>query len=226
MNFDANDTNNINKSAPLIADLRTDYSQASLSKSDTLSDPMAQFKKWLDEAIIAQVPEPNSMSLATVNAEGKPSSRIVLIKNMDAQGITWFTNYASRKGEDLAHNPFAALLFHWVELERQVRLEGKVERVSEAESDAYFSSRPLRSQIGAIASDQSQPIANRALLEAHYLAAEKQFGDQPKRPKSWGGYKLIPDTVEFWQGRRSRLHDRIVYRLDINGVWQRERLQP
>ena len=223
MNFDTNDTN---KSALSIADLRTDYSQASLSKSDTLGDPIAQFKKWLDEAITAQVPEPNSMSLATVNAEGRPSSRIVLIKNVDAQGMTWFTNYTSRKGEDLAHNPFAALLFHWVELERQVRIEGRVERVSEADSDAYFSSRPLRSQIGAIASAQSQPIANRELLEAHYLAAEKQFGDQPKRPKNWGGYKLIPNTVEFWQGRRSRLHDRIVYRLDINGVWQRERLQP
>lgn len=215
-----------NKIAMSIADLRTDYSHASLSKADTLSDPMAQFEKWLGEAIKAQVPEPNAMSLATVNEGGRPSSRIVLIKNVDAEGITWFTNYASKKGEDLAHNPYAALLFHWVELERQVRLEGRVERVSEAESDAYFSSRPLRSQLGAIASDQSQPIANRALLEAHYLEAEIKFGDHPERPRNWGGYKLIPDTVEFWQGRRSRLHDRIVYRLNLNGTWQRERLQP
>lgn len=210
----------------VIADLRTDYSQASLSKSDTLTDPMAQFEKWLHEAIQAHIPEPNSMSLATVNPDGRPSSRIVLIKDVDAHGITWFTNYKSKKGEELAHNPFAALLFHWVELERQVRIEGRVERISEIDNDAYFSSRPLRSQIGAIASDQSQPIANRELLEARFLAAEKQFGDQPKRPKNWGGYKLVPDTVEFWQGRRSRLHDRIVYRLDINGDWQRERIQP
>ncbi|MGS0742374.1 pyridoxamine 5'-phosphate oxidase [Glaciimonas sp. GG7] len=209
-----------------IADLRTDYSQASLSEADTLTDPMAQFGKWLDEAIRVQIPEPNAMSLATVNADGRPSSRIVLIKNFDAEGITWFTNYASKKGEDLARNPFAALLFHWVELERQVRIEGRVERVSEADSDAYFASRPLASRLGAIASAQSQPIANRALLEVQYAQAEQQFGDHPPRPKNWGGYKLVADTVEFWQGRRSRLHDRILYRQDMNGNWQRQRLQP
>jgi pyridoxamine 5'-phosphate oxidase len=209
-----------------IADLRTDYSQASLSEADTLIDPLAQFGKWLDEAIKAQVPEPNAMSLATVNADGRPSSRIVLIKNFDAEGITWFTNYASRKGDELAHNPYAALLFHWIELERQVRIEGKVERVSEADSDAYFASRPLRSRLSAIASAQSQPIANRELLETRYAQAEQQFGDHPPRPAHWGGYKLIPDTVEFWQGRLSRLHDRILYRRDSNGTWQRQRLQP
>ncbi|KAF4000031.1 pyridoxamine 5'-phosphate oxidase [Glaciimonas immobilis] len=209
-----------------IADLRTDYSHANLSRSDTDPDPMAQFGKWWEEAVQAKIPEPNAMSLATVNAEGKPSSRIVLVKKFDAGGITWFTNYASRKGEELALNPHAALLFHWVELERQVRFEGKVVLVSEADNDVYFASRPLRSQLGAIASDQSQPIANRALLETRFLEAEKKCGEHPQRPKNWGGYKLIPDTVEFWQGRRSRLHDRIVYRLDEYGVWQRERLQP
>ncbi|PUA17350.1 pyridoxamine 5'-phosphate oxidase [Glaciimonas sp. PCH181] len=210
----------------LISGLRVDYSHASLSKADTLADPMAQFGKWLQEAISAEVPEPNAMSLATVNAAGRPSSRIVLIKNFDATGITWFTNYTSRKGEELAQNPYAALLFHWVELQREVRIEGKVERISDAENDAYFATRPLRSRLGAIASAQSQPVANRAVLEANFAEAEKTFGEHPPRPKNWGGYKLVPDTVEFWQGRRSRLHDRILYQLDADGNWQRQRLQP
>ncbi|MBC7488922.1 MAG: pyridoxamine 5'-phosphate oxidase [Glaciimonas sp.] len=209
-----------------IADLRIDYSHSSLSKADLLADPMAQFGKWLGEAISAQVPEPNAMSLATVNTDGRPSSRIVLVKIFDAGGITWFTNYTSRKGKELAHNPYAALLFHWVELEREVRIEGKVERVCNADNDAYFASRPLRSRLGAIASAQSQPIVNRELLEANYAQAEETFGEHPPRPTSWGGYKLFPDTVEFWQGRHSRLHDRILYMLDDNGTWQRQRLQP
>lgn len=166
------------------------------------------------------------MSLATVGRNGRPSSRIVLIKQFDERGFTWFTNFDSRKGHELLEHPYGALLFHWVALERQVRIEGKVERVSENESDAYFHSRPLRSRLGAIASAQSQPIGSRDLLEAEYAKAEKEFGEHPPRPNHWGGYRLLPDTVEFWQGRRSRLHDRILYTLDANGSWQRQRLQP
>ena len=209
-----------------IADLRIDYSQASLSEADSAADPITQFGTWFDEAIQAEVPEANAMSLATVGRNGRPSSRIVLIKQFDERGFTWFTNFDSRKGHELLEHPYGALLFHWVALERQVRIEGKVERVSESESDAYFHSRPLRSRLGAIASAQSQPIGNRDLLEAEYAKAEKEFGDHPPRPNHWGGYRLLPDTVEFWQGRRSRLHDRILYTLDADGNWRRQRLQP
>lgn len=209
-----------------IADLRIDYSQASLSEADSAADPITQFGTWFDEAIQAEVPEANAMSLATVGSNGRPSSRIVLIKQFDERGFTWFTNFDSRKGHELLEHPYGALLFHWVALERQVRIEGKVERVSESESDAYFHSRPLRSRLGAIASAQSQPIGSRDLLEAEYAKAEKEFGDHPPRPNHWGGYRLLPDTVEFWQGRRSRLHDRILYTLDADGNWRRQRLQP
>ncbi|MEM4988498.1 pyridoxamine 5'-phosphate oxidase [Collimonas sp. H4R21] len=209
-----------------IADLRIDYSQASLSEADSAADPITQFGKWFDEAIQAEVPEANAMSLATVGPNGRPSSRIVLIKQFDERGFTWFTNFESRKGHELLAHPYGALLFHWVALERQVRIEGRVERVSENESDAYFHSRPLRSRLGAIASAQSQPISSRDLLEAEYVKAEQEFGDHPPRPNHWGGYRLLPDTVEFWQGRRSRLHDRILYTLDADGNWQRQRLQP
>lgn len=209
-----------------ITDLRIDYSQASLSETDIAADPITQFAKWFDEAIHAEIPEANAMSLATVGSNGRPSSRIVLIKHFGADGFTWFTNYQSRKGHELLENPYGALLFHWIELERQVRIEGRVGRVSEAESDAYFQSRPLRSQLGAIASAQSQPIATREMLEAEYAEAELRFGDHPPRPKHWGGYRLLPDAVEFWQGRRSRMHDRILYTLAANGEWLRQRLQP
>ncbi|WP_395827263.1 pyridoxamine 5'-phosphate oxidase [Collimonas sp.] len=209
-----------------IADLRIDYSQASLSETDTAADPITQFGKWFDKAIHAEIPEPNAMSLATVGSNGRPSSRIVLIKQFDESGFTWFTNFESRKGHDLAEHPYGALLFHWVALERQVRIEGRVEKVSDEESDAYFNIRPLRSRLGAIASAQSETIASRELLEAEYAKAEQQFGDNPPRPKHWGGYRLLPDTVEFWQGRRSRLHDRILYTLDAHGGWLRQRLQP
>jgi pyridoxamine 5'-phosphate oxidase len=209
-----------------IADLRKDYSHASLTEADVSSDPITQFGQWFDEAIMAALPEANAMSLATVGSDGRPSSRIVLIKDFDPRGFVWFTNYASRKGHDLAHNDAAALLFHWVALERQVRIEGRVEKVSADESDSYFKSRPFKSRIGAIASHQSAPIANREALEAEYAAAEKNAGDDPARPADWGGYRLIPDYLEFWQGRRSRLHDRIAYRLQPNGRWGRERLQP
>jgi pyridoxamine 5'-phosphate oxidase len=209
-----------------IADLRKDYSLARLSEDDVLPNPIDQFGKWFDEALVAQVPEANAMSLSTVDVRGRPSSRIVLIKEFDRRGFTWFTNYDSRKGNELSQNPFAALLFYWIELERQVRIEGRVERVPPAESDAYFNSRPLKSRIGALASAQSRPVRDRETLEAQVAAAEQQYGDNPLRPSHWGGYRLMPDYMEFWQGRPSRLHDRIVYSLQPDGSWQRERLQP
>ena len=209
-----------------IADLRKDYSHASLSRADALDDPIAQFSKWFDEALRADIPEPNAMSLATVGADGRPSSRIVLVKGFDARGFVWFTNYASRKGKELHDHPAAALLFHWVEIERQVRIEGRVEKVSAAESDAYFNSRPLKSRIGAIASVQSAPINHRSALEAQFTEAEQTYGEHPTRPENWGGYRLVPDYLEFWQGRRSRLHDRIAYLSRADGSWEKQRLQP
>lgn len=209
-----------------IAHLRKDYSQASLSEDDVDPNPIAQFAKWFDEALKAEVPEANAMSVATVGDDGRPSSRILLIKDFDARGFTWYTNYASRKGRELQAHPFAALLFHWVPLERQVRIEGRVERVPAEESDAYFAVRPLKSRLGAIASSQSEPIASRAALEQRFAQAESDYGDAPVRPAHWGGYRLIPDNIEFWQGRPSRLHDRIRYLLQPDGGWKRERLQP
>jgi pyridoxamine 5'-phosphate oxidase len=166
------------------------------------------------------------MSLATVGSSGKPSLRIVLLKDFDARGFTWYTNYQSRKGEDLLQNPHAAITFHWVELERQIRIEGRVERVDPAESDAYFKIRPIKSQLGAIASMQSKPIDSRESLEKKFDEASTEFGDNPPRPAHWGGYRLNPEWMEFWQGRRSRLHDRVVYTRGDDGHWTLQRLQP
>jgi pyridoxamine 5'-phosphate oxidase len=218
--------NNTVADGVVLADLRLDYGRASLTEQDVLDDPIAQFGKWFEEALHAKVNEPNAMSVATVDADGKPSSRIVLIKQYDQRGFTWYTNYESQKGQQLRANPHAALLFFWSELERQVRIEGKVVQTAATESDKYFYSRPVKSQIAAIASQQSAPIANREQMEANYEAAAAVSGEQPVRPAHWGGYRLDPVRIEFWQGRRSRFHDRIVYVKQADGSWVKERLQP
>ncbi|MET0982615.1 MAG: pyridoxamine 5'-phosphate oxidase [Telluria sp.] len=209
-----------------VAGLRKDYGQASLNEDEVLEDPMLQFTRWFEQALKAQVNEPNAMSVATVGPDGRPSSRIVLVKQFDERGFTWYTNYDSRKGEELRAYPHAALLFFWSELERQVRIEGRVETTSAEESDKYFHSRPLKSRLSAIASQQSAPIANRAALEQSYEAVEAEAGDSPARPANWGGFRLVPERIEFWQGRRSRFHDRIVYTRQDDGSWTRHRLQP
>jgi pyridoxamine 5'-phosphate oxidase len=208
-----------------IADLRKSYERAELNEHASAEQPLQQFEQWLKEAIQAEIPEPNAMTLATVASNLRPSTRVVLIKGYDARGIVWYTNYDSRKGQELAGNPFAALQFHWVELERVVRIEGRVEKISDAESDAYFASRPLDSRIGAWASPQSQVIESRTTLVANAAKYGAQFLLQPPRPPHWGGYRLIPDQWEFWQGRKSRLHDRLRYSLNA-GQWLRERLAP
>ncbi|MET3217659.1 UNVERIFIED_ORG: pyridoxamine 5'-phosphate oxidase [Burkholderia territorii] len=211
-----------------LADLRINYSRASLDEADAAPDPFAQFDRWFKEALAAKLPEPNTMTLATVGADGRPSARIVLIKGVDERGFVFFTNYESRKGHDLAVHPQAALLFYWIELERQVRIEGQIEKTSAEESDRYFASRPLGSRIGAWASDQSTVIDSRATLEAREQAVSERYGDNPPRPPHWGGYRLVPDAIEFWQGRPSRLHDRLLYTRDATAApgWTISRLSP
>jgi pyridoxamine 5'-phosphate oxidase len=209
-----------------VAGLRKDYGQASLDESEVAADPMAQFTRWFEEALKAEVNEPNAMNVATVGLDGKPSSRIVLVKQFDERGFTWYTNYDSQKAQQLRANPHAALLFFWSELERQVRIEGIVERTTPEESDKYFHSRPLKSRLSAIASHQSAPITSRAALEQNFDAVARQYGEEPPRPDNWGGFRLVPQRIEFWQGRRSRFHDRIVYTRQEDGSWMRQRLQP
>ncbi len=211
--------------AQSLAQTRKSYESASLGEADSHANPMQQFEQWLSEAIKAEVPEPNAMTLATVGSNLRPSTRIVLIKDFDERGIVWFTNYQSQKGQELAGNPFAALQFHWVELERVVRVEGVVEKVDAATSDQYFNMRPLLSRLAAIASPQSARLTSRAELEALMDKTAKASGENPVRPATWGGYRLVPNRFEFWQGRRNRLHDRLAYERE-NNVWIRSRLAP
>ncbi len=207
------------------AQLRQSYDAGALGEADAEKDPFRQFAVWFEAALQAGLFEPNAMALATVDAAGRPSSRMVLLKGFDASGFTFFTNRESRKGRDLAANSRAALLFWWDRLHRQVRIEGEVEPIGDAESDAYFDSRPYGSRIGALASPQSRPIASRAVLEERFRAAEAEYPEHPPRPACWGGYRVVPDRFEFWQGRTSRLHDRLVY-LPEGGAWRIERLAP
>ncbi|MDM0043887.1 pyridoxamine 5'-phosphate oxidase [Variovorax dokdonensis] len=209
----------------LLSQLRKSYERAELDEKSSEADPLRQFERWMSEALDAQLPEPNAMTLATVGSDLRPSTRIVLIKGYDARGIVWYTNYESRKGRELAGNPYAALQFHWVELERVVRIEGRVEQVEPELSDEYFASRPLDSRLGAWASPQSQVIAGRDVLVKNAAGAAAKYLLAPPRPPHWGGYRLNPDRWEFWQGRKSRLHDRLRYRME-DGHWLRERLAP
>ena len=209
-----------------IADLRQNYTRSGLTETDLDSNPYQQFKKWFDEALTAQINEPNAMTLATVGTDGKPSARIVLLKGFDQRGFVFYTNYGSVKGQQLTDNPTAALVFWWGELERQVRIEGQVEKVAATEADDYFQSRPYDSQLGAWVSNQSEVIESRKVLEEKLAELRKKYSEQNiPRPDFWGGFRVIPNLIEFWQGRPSRLHDRLVYKL-IDGNWVINRLSP
>ena len=208
-----------------IADIRQEYMRAGLAEKDAAADPFEQFDRWFHDARQAELPLPNAMTLATATAAGRPSARAVLLKGVDAGGFVFYTNYESRKGRELAANPYASLVFVWAELERQVRIEGAVEKVSAAESDAYFHSRPLGSRLGAWASPQSMVLPNRLSLVTKVAAIVLRYGKHPPRPPHWGGYRVLPEAIEFWQGRRNRLHDRLLYTKHTGG-WKIERLAP
>ncbi|MEO7394803.1 MAG: pyridoxamine 5'-phosphate oxidase [Chitinophagaceae bacterium] len=210
-----------------IADIRKNYSQKKLSEKKVDADPMKQFSKWWQQAVESKIDEVNAMTLATASTDGVPAARIVLLKGVKEKGFIFFTNYESFKGQQLAENPKACLVFFWKELERQVRITGLIEKISAAASDEYFYSRPQGSQLGAIASPQSRIIENREWLDRHYKELKKQFKKEKiKRPEHWGGYMVKPVIIEFWQGRPSRLHDRLQYSLEENAVWKIERLAP
>ena len=210
-----------------IADLRKEYAFAGLVESDVDADPIRQFQNWFDQALAANLPEPNAMTLATSTADGFPSARIVLLKGLDDRGFAFYTNFDSRKGREILSNPRAALVFHWIELERQVRVEGTVEPVSDSEADAYYRSQPLGSRLGAWISKQSEVVSSREVLERDFSLIRSSFSnDDIPRPPFWGGFRVVPVSIEFWQGRPSRLHDRLRYRQESNGEWILERLSP
>ena len=209
-----------------VSNLREEYTRAGLAKSDVTANPIEQFRLWFDEVGAAGLHEPNAMTVATASPEGSPSARVVLLKGYDERGFVFYTNYEGRKAGDLEANPRCALLFYWGELERQVRVEGWAYRVSDEESDAYYASRPRGSRLGALVSEQSRPIDDRATLERRLRELEQEYeGREVPRPSNWGGYRVAPETIEFWQGRENRLHDRLIYRRS-NGGWNLERLQP
>ncbi|MEI6585825.1 MAG: pyridoxamine 5'-phosphate oxidase [Sediminibacterium sp.] len=210
-----------------IADIRSDYRMKSLLEADVAANPFEQFTRWFDEALNAEIEEVNAMTLATASLQGIPSARIVLLKGYDQNGFVFFTNYNSQKGKDIAENPYASLVFFWKELERQVRIDGRIEKIHASESDAYFQSRPASSRIGAWSSPQSTVITDRSIIENNYVHFEKEFGENYiPRPNHWGGYVVKPTAIEFWQGRSSRMHDRMHYKLNANHSWTLERLAP
>jgi pyridoxamine 5'-phosphate oxidase len=210
-----------------VANLRKEYTFQGLSETNAHSNPFQQFKTWFDQALTARLPEPNAMTIATATLDGKPSARIVLLKDYDERGFVFYTNYESHKGQLLVANPWGAIAFWWAELERQVRIEGRVEKVSTTESDKYFRSRPVGSQLGAWVSNQSQVIENRQVLERRLEQLKQEYENKEvPRPPHWGGFRVVPEAIEFWQGRPSRLHDRLLYRRGEDGSWTIQRLSP